>query len=46
MFRSKKSSKKALVRLDLKQGLQNSHIKDLHETFKEEFTAKGVVESL
>lgn len=30
--------------LDLKQGLQNSHIKDLHETFKEEFTAKGVVE--
>ena len=30
--------------LDLEQGLQNSHIKDLHETFKEEFAAKGVVE--
>lgn len=31
--------------LNLKQGLNNSHIKDLYETFSEEFTTKGVVES-
>lgn len=31
--------------LNLKQGLKNSHIKGLYETFTEEFTSKGVVES-
>lgn len=31
--------------LNLNQGLKNSHIKDLYETFNEEFISKGVVES-